>query len=91
MQHVLHIDCPPELLLSLHMNAEEMADWTKAQAAIALYRDGRISSGMAANWLGLSRVEFLFRAMQAGARLLDDSNIDFRREAGFGGENHALD
>ena len=27
MQHVLHIDCPPELLLSLHMNAEEMADW----------------------------------------------------------------
>lgn len=80
MQHVLQIDCPPELLLSLHMNAEEMADWTKAQAAIALYKDGKISSGMAASWLGLSRVGFLFQAMQAGAVLLDDSKDDFVRE-----------
>ena len=80
MQHVLHIECPPELLLSLHMNAEEMADWTKAQAAIALFKDGKISAGTAATWLGLPRIEFLFRAMQAGAVLLDDSQDDFVRE-----------
>jgi len=80
MQHQLKIDCPPELLLSLHQNAEQLADWVKQQAAIGLYKEGKISSGMAARWLGLSRVEFLFRAMQAGAELLEDSEDDYLRE-----------
>jgi hypothetical protein len=46
---------------------------------------------LAATRLGLYRVEFLFRAMQVGAQFLDDSNTDFRREAAFGGENHAIE
>lgn len=33
MQHVLHIECPPELLCLLRMTTEEMSDWTKVQAA----------------------------------------------------------
>lgn len=80
MQHVLKIDCPPELLLSLHQNAEQLAEWIKLQGAITLYKEGKISSGLAANWVGISRIDFLQRAMQAGAVLLDDSEDDYQRE-----------
>ncbi len=44
MQHVLHIECPPELLLRLHMTAEEMADWTNAQAAPSANESNAIST-----------------------------------------------
>jgi len=80
MQHELKINCPPELLLSLHQNAEQLAEWIKLQAAITLYKEGKISSGLAANWVGLSRIDFLQRAMQAGAVLLEDSEDDYTRE-----------
>lgn len=80
MQHMLKIDCPEELLLSLHTNAEQLAEWVKLQAAITLYKEHRIASGLAAQWAGLSRIAFLERAMQAGAELMDDSEDDFRRE-----------
>ena len=67
-------------MLSLHQNAEQLAEWIKLQAAITLYKEGKISSGLAANWVGLSRIDFLQRAMQAGAVLLEDSEDDYNRE-----------
>lgn len=60
-----------------------MAKLVSREAAIGLFREGRISSGMAARWLGVSRVEFLLDAMRHGAVLLDDSDDDFRRESGL--------
>jgi len=42
-----------------HMNAEGLADFMKEQTAIALFREGRLSSGMAAAWLGVPRRCFL--------------------------------
>ncbi|MCP4698094.1 MAG: UPF0175 family protein [Gammaproteobacteria bacterium] len=80
MKHEIQIDCPPELLLGLHMNAEVFAGLVKIRTALALFREGRISSGMAARWLNISRAAFLFKAMEAGVELLDDSEDDFRRE-----------
>ncbi|MDI1251353.1 MAG: hypothetical protein PSV13_21005 [Lacunisphaera sp.] len=41
----------------------------------------RLSSGLAAKWLGQPRVGFLFKAMQQGARLLDQGQTDFERES----------
>lgn len=80
MQHIIKIECPVELLVSLNTNAEIFAESVKACAAISLFREGRISSGMAARWLNIPRTAFLFKAMEAGAELLEDSQDDFDRE-----------
>ena len=80
MKRTIEIDCPPELLIGLHLNVEDMADYLKRQAAINLFKEGRLSSGSAATWLGISRVAFLRLAWDAGAVLLEDSQDDFDRE-----------
>jgi predicted HTH domain antitoxin len=80
MQHAITIECPPELLLGLHMNAEGFAHYLKQQAAISLFKEGKISSGSAATWLGIGRVAFLHLAFDAGATLLDDTADDLARE-----------
>jgi len=73
-------ECPAELLLGLHVNVEHLAELVKQEAAVALFRKGQISSGIAARWLDMSRAAFLFKAMEQGAALLEDSTDDFRRE-----------
>jgi hypothetical protein len=45
-----------------------------------LFKDGKISSGIASNWLNISRMSFLRLASDAGATLLQDSNDDYRRD-----------
>ncbi|CAG1020017.1 hypothetical protein MTYM_00013 [Methylococcales bacterium] len=80
MQHQITIDCPPEVLLGLHLNAEGFADYLKKQAAINLFKEGKLSSGTAATWLGISRLAFLRVAFEAGTILLEDSADDLARE-----------
>lgn len=80
MQNTVTIDCPPEILLGIHLNAEGFAEYIKKQAAINLFKEGKLSSGTAAVWLGISRVAFLRLAFDAGAFLLEDSVDDFARE-----------
>jgi hypothetical protein len=75
------IDFPPELLLEVHASPEEFAGLVKETTAHVLFRQGRISSGLASKWLGQSRATFLFQAMQQGARLLDQGQVDFERES----------
>lgn len=51
------------------------------ETAIALFREGKLSSGMAARWLNIPRIHFLMKAMQGGtATLLQDNEDDFARE-----------
>ncbi len=80
MQKTVHIDCPAELLLGLHMNVEAFSRLVKEQMAVSLFREGKISSGVASKWLDISRLSFLFKAMNEGAELLEDSTDDFERE-----------
>ena len=81
MQNVIQIDCPPEILLGLHLDADQFAGLVKLEAAIALFRDGKLSSGMAAHWLNIPRLHFLLKAMQeGGASLLENNEDDFARE-----------
>lgn len=80
MINTIQIQCPPELLVSLQINSETFAEMVKLQTAIALFKQGKISSGMAARWLGIPRVNFLMQAMEAGAELLENSQDDFARE-----------
>ena len=80
MQQTVHIQCPTELLRGLQVNAEAFAEIIKLHTAIALYKQGKISSGMAAKWLNMPRVTFLMLAMEAGAELLENTPEDFDRE-----------
>lgn len=81
MQNTIEIECPRELLLGLHLDADQFASLVKEETAIALFRDGRLSSGMAASWLGIPRAHFLLKAMRTGgANLLDNSEDDFQKE-----------
>jgi hypothetical protein len=87
MNQTVAIECPAEILVSLHMNAEGLAGFMKTQTAFALFREGRLSSGTAAAWLGMPRVTFLLQAMDAGAVLLEDSADDLARETSLLGES----
>ena len=81
MQNTIEIECPQKMLLGLHLDAGQFADLVKEEAAIALFREGRLSSGMAASWLGVPRAHFLLKAMQAGgANLPENNEDDFLRE-----------
>ncbi|MEI8570951.1 UPF0175 family protein [Methylomonas sp. WH-1] len=62
------------------MNAESFADYLKKQATINLFQEGKLSSGMAAAWLGIRRLAFLRLAFEAGAILLEDTADDLMRE-----------
>ena len=77
------MDVPEEILVSTELSAERLVERAKLEAALALYREGRLSSGLAAKWLGESRAGFLHRAFAAGIPLLDDSQDDFDRERGL--------
>lgn len=75
------VDCPPEVLLELHVSQEELGDMLKETAAISLFLQGRLSSGLASKWAGQPRIPFLMKAMAQGARLLDQGEADFLRES----------
>jgi hypothetical protein len=82
MRNIVEIECPPELLIGLHTNAEQFAERVKREAAYGLFREGAIFSGVAARWLGIPRAVFLLDPMRHGATLLENSEDDFRRESG---------
>ncbi len=55
------IECPSEILLELHVSEEELAGLLKETVAIDLFRQGKLSSGLAAKWAGhqISQVDFV--------------------------------
>jgi len=75
----ISVECPPEVLLELHVSPSEMADALTEKAALAFFREGKLSSGLAAKWVGEPRAAFLLKAMAQGARLLDQGDIDYGR------------
>jgi hypothetical protein len=68
------------MLLGLREDADHFAKVITELAALALFRDGKLTSGMAAAWLGIPRLQFLFMAMREGCDLLPDSPTEFKRE-----------
>jgi hypothetical protein len=80
MHSTIPVTCPQEILLGLHMDAQQFAGLLKEQTAMALFKEGRLSSGMAASWLGMPRAYFLIKAMQGGASLMENTPEELRRE-----------
>ena len=81
MTRTIQWEIPDELLLGAHLTPSELSALAMLHTAIALFRSGRVSSGAAAEWLAMSRPEFLWTAMREGAVLLQDDADDLRRES----------
>ncbi len=43
---------PEEVLASTQLSAERLVERATLETALALYREGRLSSGLAAKWVG---------------------------------------
>lgn len=63
---VLTIPYPEDLLLSLKKSPEEFETEARLLLAVKLYELGQISTGMAAQLTGMSRVAFMFELARFG-------------------------
>lgn len=59
MQTTINVNFPKDLAFALKMHDNEFIDEIKKMAVIKLFEIGKISSGRAAGFLGMSRVAFL--------------------------------
>ena len=66
MLNTIQVECPSEILIGSHMDADDFSSFMKLRTAIALFGEGKLSSGMAVRWVGMPRVHFLLMAMQEG-------------------------
>jgi predicted HTH domain antitoxin len=76
----LHIDLPNELVAALN---ETDVQAVREAALVKLYDRGRLSSGKAAELLGISRREFLELLGQHGVSYFDET-MDVAAEARIG-------
>ena len=68
MQNIIEIECPTELLIGLNTNAEDMVQLVRREAALGLFRDGRISFGMASRWQAGNSTGYFFNGYHAAIR-----------------------
>ena len=73
----LTIDYPATLPDALHMTASEFERTARFAMASRLYQEGRISSGQAAQFAGLNRVDFLLELPRHGMSMSNLSDEDF--------------
>jgi predicted HTH domain antitoxin len=77
----LTLECPAELMTALGRRAEDAAKEIRLMAALKLFESGRISSGMAAQLAGLSRVEFLYLCGQYGVTVFQQTAGEIAADA----------
>ncbi len=76
----IEVDCPEEILLGLHLDAEQFGELVELGAAIVLFRE-KMTSGVAARWRNIARVHFLLKVMRESlATLLEDNEDNFTGE-----------
>lgn len=59
MNGIINIEYPESLAESLRLTDDEFVSEMKISSLVKLYELGKVSSGVAANALGLSRLEFM--------------------------------
>lgn len=59
MKGMINIEYPESLANTLRLNGKDFESEMKTSSLIKLYELGRVSSGVAARVLGLSRLDFL--------------------------------
>lgn len=81
MKRMINIEYPESLANSLRLSGKEFEHEIKTSALVKLFELGKVSSGMAAKVLGISRIEFLdllakYNVSILGPYDLDDLNED---------------
>ena len=81
MKGIINIEYPESLANSLRLSRKDFESEMKISSLVKLFELGRVSSGVAARVLGLSRVDFLemlskYKVSVFGAYDLNDLNED---------------
>lgn len=76
MQKAIHVKYPESLASALKLNTKDFEKEMKMSSLVKLYEMGKISSGTAAEVLGLSRIEFLDQLANYKVSLFDFSSLD---------------
>jgi predicted HTH domain antitoxin len=81
MKRTINIEYPESLANSLRLNAKDFEYEIKTSSLVKLFELGKVSSGVAARVLGLSRLDFLellskYKVSVLGPYDLNDLNED---------------
>lgn len=74
------IPCPDSVLISLKETPEKFAREATKLLAVKLYEMGKLSSGKAAEFAGMSRVSFLQSLGKYGATIFDLTKEELERD-----------
>jgi predicted HTH domain antitoxin len=80
MSTTITIELPEELVLDLGLPAATLSERAKEWLALELFREGHMSSGSAASWLGMGRVDFIDLLGRRGVPYIDYPPEDLSRE-----------
>lgn len=76
----IHVDLNDELLALLHQSNRPADQTARELIVLELYRRGTLSSGKAAQVLGMSRQGFIEHASRLGIALLDMTRDEWEAE-----------
>ncbi len=81
MKRMINIEYPESLANTLRLSSKDFASEIKTSSLVKLYELGKVSSGVAARVLGLSRLDFLellakYNVSVLGGNDTDDLNED---------------
>ncbi|KAA0207674.1 UPF0175 family protein [bacterium] len=83
MTHELTIEYGDDLLLALNLSAKEFNKEARFVLFAKLYELGRISSGKAAHYCGMARVDFLLSLARIGVPMSNLSAEDLEEDMKF--------
>lgn len=75
MEETIKIDYPKYLANSMRMNKDDFGKEMKVSALVKLFELGRVSSGVAAKVLEMTRIEFLELLAKYKVSFLDVENL----------------
>ena len=76
MNRTINIEYPEFLTTSLRLSGKKFEHEIKTSSLVKLYELGKVSSGVAAKVLGLSRVDFLDLLSEYNVSVLDVHDFD---------------
>jgi predicted HTH domain antitoxin len=80
MKGMINIEYPESLANTLRISGKEFESEIKTSSLVKLYELGRVSSGVAARVLGLSRLDFLELLAKYNVSVIGEYNNDDLKE-----------